>query len=630
MITTDRRFWPLFWTQFLGAANDNFFKNAMVILITYNSVELFGLGSASLVAAAGGIFILPYVLFSAIAGQLSDHYDKADVMKMTKITELIVMIMAAIGFFTANYTLLFVVLFLMGAQSAFFSPVKFGSLPEILKPSELTLGNAYIGGGTFVAILLGTIVGGVSASLENAIGVTSAGIVLVSVIGIWTSRNQQSLNDSHGDVKIDYTFFKPTYEILSTTWKEKNVMKAITGITWFWFFGAAILSILPALVKELFLGTEIVGTIFLATFTIGMGVGAYLCNRLSNKRVEVGMVPLATVMMSFGLLLMALVAGIYKAPQSELMAPALFFQQAEAVIALIGLFMITTFGGMFIIPQQAFMQKSARADYLARTIAANSIWNAIGMVLAAVLLMLLHAAHVSLPKILAIMAILNFSYAVVAYYFYREEMWRFVMQLACWIGYNIDVDGAENIPETGPVILASNHVSFVDWLFIMSVSPRPIRWVIDHFYYNRPGLKQFLDQGKLIPIATRRENSSLLENAFVRMQEALDDDRCLGIFPEGTLTRKGSMGRFQPGIKKIVDQTGAQVVPIVINGAWGSFFSHDGLGPLKGFSLFQKRKISLTILPPIEAENFCYKDLEGLMAKSYLCPLGESGDFDEQ
>ena len=219
MITTDRRFWPLFWTQFLGAANDNLFKNALVILITYKNVELMGLDAKTIVAMAGAIFILPYVTFSATAGQIADHYDKSSVVKATKFSELIIMIIAAAGFMTESYGLLLFTLFLMGAQSAFFSPVKFGSLPEILEREEITLGNAFIGAGTFVVILIGTILGGISAANENALSITSLGIILASIVGIITAFKQKKIGISHERVDIDYTFIKPTIDILKLSFK---------------------------------------------------------------------------------------------------------------------------------------------------------------------------------------------------------------------------------------------------------------------------------------------------------------------------------------------------------------------------------------------------------------------------
>lgn len=617
MITKDRRFWPLFWTQFLGAANDNFFKNALVMMITYNSVHLMGMNSAALVALAGGIFILPYVTFSATAGQIADHYDKAQVIRVTKITELVIMLIAAVGFFLSSYGLLLVVLFLMGAQSSFFSPVKFGMLPEILNEDELTLGNAYIGGGTFLAILIGTILGGLSASLPGANIITSIGVVVVAALGIWSAWYQRDLGDNHDGVKIDYTFVKPTFEIIKRSFQEKKTLKAIIGISWFWLFGAALLSILPALCKELFQGSETVGTMFMSTFTIGMGLGSIVCNKLSGKRVEVGMVPLAAVGMSLFLLDLFWVCTNWNYHTLELLSIPDFFKLDGSVRAIFDLTMVTIFGGMFIIPQQAYMQRNSDPEYLARTIAANNIWNSVGMVVAAVTLMVLHSFKISLPHIVGLIALANLLFAYVLYRFYTEEMWRFIAMGLTKLMYNLKVEGENIIPTKGPVIIASNHVTFVDWLFIMAISPRPLRWVIDHIYYNIPGLKILFKHAKLIPVATKKENPEILEKSFKTMFEALDNGEILGLFPEGFLTRDGKLRKFQPGIKKIVDQTQAEVIPIVISGAWGSFFSHEGPGVFKGLNIFRRRTITLKILPKMPADNFCFKDLEGQIAKNY-------------
>lgn len=614
MITTDRRFWPLFWTQFLGAANDNLFKNALVILITYKNVELMGLDAKTIVAMAGAIFILPYVTFSATAGQIADHYDKSSVVKATKFSELIIMIIAAAGFMTESYGLLLFTLFLMGAQSAFFSPVKFGSLPEILEREEITLGNAFIGAGTFVAILIGTILGGISAANENALSITSLGIILASIVGIITAFKQKKIGISHERVDIDYTFIKPTIDILKLSFKEKKVFHAIIGISWFWFFGACILSLLPEICKTIFMGDQLVGTLLLATFTVGMGTGAFFCNKLSGKRVEVGMVPFATLGMSLFLMDLFWTTSTWQSPYSELVGPSLFFAGPGSYRAIFDLFMVTTFGGMYIIPQQAYLQTRSKPSFLARMIAANNIWNSIFMVLAGVMLMALHAFHVSLPNILALLAIINLFMIPLMYFFYVKYMWRFIAFVASKVFYKLDYDGIENFPNEGPLIVAANHVSFVDWLFIMAVSPRPVHWIIDHVYYNKPILRTMFKHYGLIPIATSRENKKTLTNAFSAIYDNLNEHNCVGIFPEGYVTRDGSVRKFQPGIKKIVDDTQTRVVPIIINGAWGSYFSHAG-GLFKGANPFKRRRIHLTILPPIDHQDFCYKDLEGLIVE---------------
>ncbi|MEH0860857.1 MFS transporter [Halobacteriovorax sp. DPLXC-1] len=624
MLYKERKFWPLFWTMFLGAANDNVFKQALVLIITYKSVSLFGHSAEELVAFAGGAFILPYVIFSATSGQISDHYDKAKVIKVTKFTELAFMIIGAIGFITESYALLMLTLFLMGAQSSFFSPVKFSSLRAIFKDEELTTGTALIGGGTFVAILIGTIIGGIAAGAPDSTYVAAISILVFAVFGIFTARFQNKINEINDDVKIDYTFVKPTFRLILDSMKDKNSFRAIMGISWFWFLGSFVLSVMPAIIKNVFFGSEMVASIFMATFTIGMGLGSWICSKLSGKRIEVGMVPLAGLGMSLAVFDLYYISTQW--PMSvtgALMPPAEFFTQPLAIRAIIDLLLITIFGGNFYISQLTFMQHSAPMHRLARTIAGNNIWNAIFMVLASVLLMLLYRLEVTPLDCLLILGGLNLIYAAITYYFFHEEMWRFFFHMLTNVLYDIEVEGEENIPKDGKVVIAANHTSFVDWGVVMSLSPRPIRWVIDHRYYFIPGLKQFFMQGHLIPIATRKENPELLDKAYSKLDKTLQEERCVGFFPEGWITRDGKPRRYQPGIKKVVEQTNATVVPIVIKGLWGSFYSFSGKGVFKGirWNLLKRRKVRVIVLSPIGPDEFCYKDLEDKMVSEYVKPL---------
>lgn len=610
-IFKDRRFWPLFWTQFLGAMNDNFFKNAVVMLITYKSIEMMGLSSASLVAMAGGVFIFPFFLFSATAGQIADRYEKADIIRYTKISELIIMAIAGLGFYLDSYALLMVVLFFMGAQSAFFGPLKYGIIPNLLKEDEIVTGNAYIGGGTFLAILIGTIFGGLATTVEWANQVIGIGVIFVAFIGILTSKKVINVNNATPDIKVDYTFIKPTIDIMRLTKNNKNVFYAVLGISWFWFLGAAILSVLPALVKDVFSGDQTVGTVFLATFTVGMGLGSFICNKLSNKRVEVGMVPLAAVGMTIFLLDLFYVGHTWTMKSEVLVGVSEFLKIDNAFRAFMDLFIISIFGGMFIIPQFAFIQTRAGEHEVSRIIAGNNIWNTIFMVVAAVLIMVMNGAGISIPKILGIFALINLGFSFFLYFkAYTEETLRFIGQVLSYLFYDLEIEGKHNIPKNGGAIIACNHVSYVDWLLVMAVAPRPVRFVIDHIYYNKPGMSFWYDQARLIPIATRKESEETLNRAFDRIAANLESGQCLGIFPEGYLTKNGKMRSFQPGISRIVKKTPAPVIPMAIDGLWGSFFSHSNRGPLKGLPTFKRRKVKITIGAPIAPENLDLKDLE--------------------
>lgn len=611
-IFKDRRFWPLFWTQFLGAMNDNFFKNALVMLITYKSISLMGLSSASVVAMAGGVFIFPFFLFSATAGQIADRYEKATVIRYTKISEFLIMFVAALGFYFDSYQMLMFVLFCMGAQSAFFGPLKYGILPNLLKTEELVTGNAFVGGGTFLAILIGTIFGGLATTIEGASVVIGIGILLVSFIGILTSKKVINVNNADESIKVDYTFIKPTIDIIKLTAKNKKVFYSVLGISWFWFLGAAILSVLPGLVKDYFYGDQSVGTLFLATFTIGMGLGSFFCNKLSFKRVEVGMVPLAALFMGIFLFDMYLVGDSWQGASKELLSITGYLAEENSIRALIDLLLVSAFGGMFIIPQFAYIQHETPENEVSRIIAGNNIWNTIFMVVAAVLIMVMDSMGMTIPKILGIFAFVNIIFSFIIYYFvYSEEALRFLGWIIAKVLYKVEVKGRENMPQDGPYVIASNHVSFVDWILVMSVCPRPVRFVIDHTYYNAPMGPFWFDQARLIPIATRRESPEVLATAYEEMSKALEENHILGIFPEGYLTRNGKMRAFQPGLTKIIRRNPVPVIPLAIDGLWGSFFSHSGKGPLKGLpSIFKRRKVKLTIGEPMLPDQLDMKILE--------------------
>ncbi|WP_127717106.1 MFS transporter [Halobacteriovorax sp. HLS] len=613
LISKDKRFYPLFWTMYLGALNDNLFKNALVLLITYKSISLMGMNSGALVAMCGGIFILPFFLFSATAGQLADSKSKTTLIRITKITELIVMTLAAIGFYSNSFTLLLIVLFLMGTQSTFFGPLKYGIIPQLLKKDELVLGNAYIGGGTFLAILVGTILGGVVVSTDDPGLLSSLGVLSVSILGIISAFKVKNVEAVDSTVRPDYTFVRPTIEIIKLTMKERSIFHTCMGISWFWFIGAAILSLIPSLCKDVFNGNEAVGTLFLATFTIGMGIGSFLAERLSQKRPETGMVAIAAVLMSIFLADLAYSASQYSFIQSENHFSVLeFLRQDYSLRAIIDLLLVSVFGGTYIIPQFTYLQDFTPRAILSRVIAGNNIWNAIFMVSAAVMIMVLSSLSMSIAQIILIIAVLNFLFSFYLYYVNSDVTLRFLFWIMSKVIYKLEIEGRDNIPTDGAVVIACNHVSFIDWVLIMSASPRPVRFVIDYAYYYAKGMKFWFKQAHLIPIATRKQDPQILNEAFELIKQSLEEKAVVGIFPEGWITRDGKLRKFQPGIKKIVETTPTIVVPMVIKGLWGSFFSFEGKGVLKGFSL-RRRRVTLKILPPIAADKFNFKELEEII-----------------
>ncbi len=607
-----KRFGPLFFTQFLGALNDNFFKNALVILITYKSVSMFGLGAGALVAAAGGIFILPFFLFSATAGQLADHYDKSFMVRVTKITELIFMALAALGFMWESYELLFLVLFCMGAQSAFFGPLKYGILPEVLSARELVKGNSLVAAGTFVAILLGTILGGKSAAADGALAVISIGVVLLSFVGLVLGYLVPPTLKAQPELKINWNFFSSTAEIMKMSRADKNLFRTLMGVSWFWFLGAGVLSLLPVYVKDVLSGSEEVATLFLAIFTIGMGVGAFICQHISREKAEVGASPIAGLIMSFFLFDLWF-AGRAHVPALELHGLSSFLETPGSLRAMIDLFFMSTFGGLFIIPQMTSLQEEAPASEVARYIAANNIWNAIFMVGVSVFIMGLYAFDFSSASVFAILGGMNFIFSFILYSWRSEKTLRFIGQILSHTFYKVTVKGREHMPLKGPYIIVSNHVSFIDWLFLMAVAHAPVRFVIDHNYYYKRGLPFWLKQAKLIPIATRKESEERLGLAFNNISLALREGAVLGFFPEGFLTRDGKMRRFQPGLGRVLRDNPVPIIPLVMKGLWGSTFTHSGAGVFKKWNGFSRREVIIEILPAILPHEYDSKSLHEVM-----------------
>ncbi len=577
-LLAERRFWPLFWTQFLGAFNDNLFKNALVILVAYRSMTLLGIGSATIVVACAGIFIFPFFLFSATAGQLADHFPKWVLIRWVKVWEIAVMILAGIGFATDSLALLLTVLFLMGMQSTFFGPAKYAILPELLDDDTLVGGNALVAMATFLAILLGTITGGlVVAGGDRWVSRLGLMVVVVAALGYVTSLFIKKLPAADPDLSVSLDPVKPTFEILRLTRRVRSVFLSVLAISWFWFLGASFLSLLPNFSKDVLGGGETVVTLCLATFCVGIGTGSLLCERLSRRHLELGLVPLGSIGISLFALDLALSGWRFAAPpDGTLMTAARFLRETGGAHVLFDLFMIAVFSGFYTVPLMTFIQqRSARAER-SRVIAGNNILNALLMVLSSVMLVGLIAAEVSIPGIFLVLALLNVAVAVYIYTVIPEFLLRFAAWCLANVLYRVRVVGPERIPSHGAAVLAVNHVSFIDWLLVASASPRPVRIVMDAEYARLPFVRFLLRDAKVIPIAPASRDPELLEKAWDRIAAELDAGEVVCIFPEGGISPDGRLAPFRHGIERVVGRTPVPVVPLALVGLWGSFFSRKG------------------------------------------------------
>lgn len=571
-----RRFAPYFLTQLLGAFNDNVYKNALIALIAFNVVTADTADDGMLVNLAAGLFILPFFLFSALSGQIADKYEKATLIRRVKMAEIAIMLCGVTALLLQSLPLLLAVLFLMGTQSAFFGPVKYGILPQHLRESELTAGNGLVELGTFLAILAGTIVGTQLMSSTHGISSVSVVLLLVAVAGYLASRRIPHAPASAPDLQIRFNPLTETTRLIKNTAGQRVIFQSILAISWFWLLGASYLAQFPVYARDVLGGSVDVFTALLATFSIGIALGSVLCERLSHGRVEIGLVPFGAMGLTvFGL---DLVFATPDAPPGVQLAMMQFLQAGGSWRILLDVFLIGLFGGFYIVPLYALIQKTSAPETLSRAIACNNILNALFMVLSAVFALLMLAAGASIAQLFLALSIMN---ALVALYIFRqvpEFFMRFLIWLLIHTLYRVRKQGMENIPDSGALIVVANHVSFVDALILGGCIRRPVRFVMYYKIYKLPVMNFIFRTARAIPIAGRREDPELYEAAFAQMNEALENGEVLCIFPEGQITHDGEMNEFRPGVLRVLEQSPVPVVPVALQGLWGSLFSRKG-GP---------------------------------------------------
>jgi 1-acyl-sn-glycerol-3-phosphate acyltransferase len=595
-----RRFAPFFWTQFLGALNDNLFKNALVILFAFG-VAATAMSADTLVNLAGGVFILPFFLFSATSGQIAARLEKTRIIRAVKLLEIGIMCLGAVGFLQRSVTVLLGALFLMGVHSTIFGPVKYSILPQHLAESELVGGNALVELGTFLAILLGTILGGVLMALPDAgPAVTSASVITIAVAGWLVSFGIPLAPADDPGLAIRWDPVRETWRMIGIAREIRAVFLAILGISWFWFFGAAALAQFPGLGREVLGGDEHVVTVLLTVFSLGVGLGCILCERLSGGVIELGLVPLGSI----GLTLFATdlafathaAAGAGIGVRDLLVGPR--YWRVALDLALLG-----AAGGIFIVPLLAFVQHRTAPSRRSIVIAANNVVNAAFMVLAAVLGAGLRAQGVGIPVLFGGLAAVNVVVAVWIYRLLPEFVVRFLVWLLVHTVYRLRPRGLEHIPAAGAAVIVSNHVSFVDALILAAASRRPLRFVMDHTIFRLPLLHFVFRTARAIPIAPRREDPVLLERAFAEVGSALDEGDLVCLFPEGGITTTGEMNPFRPGIERILARNPVPVVPVALRGLWGSFFSRkDGPAMSRPFRRVWSR-IEVVVGPALAPEE---------------------------
>jgi 1-acyl-sn-glycerol-3-phosphate acyltransferase len=599
-----RRFAPFFWTQFLGAANDNVFKFAFTLMITYQ-LQLDWLPAKMAGLVIGALFILPYVLFSATSGQLADKYDKGRLMQLAKSLEIAIMFVAAWGFYTANVPALLFCVFLMGLHSTLFGPVKYAYLPQQLNERELTGGNGMVEMGTFVAILLGQLLGGILVDTPVVGPQHVAGACLVlAAFGRATAQFIPASPSTDPGLVINWNPFTETWRNLKLAHEGLAVFRSLLGISWMWFFGAVFLSNFPAFAKEVLHGSPQVASLLLAVFSIGIGIGSLMCEMLSKRHVEIGLVPLGALGMSvFAIDLYFASTGL---PASTPYSVSAFLAQPAHWRVLADLTLLALFAGLYSVPMYALIQLRAQPSHRARIIAANNILNAVFMIGSSVIAGAMLSAGLSIPQIFLAVGLANAVVAAYIFLIVPEYLLRFVAFVLTRLIYRFRIVHDERLPTTGAAVLVCNHVSFVDAVLLMAASPRPIRFIMDHQIFKLPVLGWMFRLAKAIPIAPQKTDPATYEAAFAAARAVLADGEMVCIFPEGGITRDGALQAFKGGVMKLVEgQPELPVIPMALGNLWGSFFSRveGGQAMVKPLRRGVWSRISLTVGEPLPAAN---------------------------
>jgi len=568
-----RRFLPYFAVQALGAFNDNVYRQAIIGLLGYLAVST---EEKTLYAnLAPAIFILPYFLFSAIAGQVAEKLEKSRLIRITTAMEIAIMSLAAIGFLTQNMIVLLVALFCTGLQSTLFGPVKYSILPSVLKPEELTGGNGLVEMGTSISILCGMILGGLIFALAGSQGpwVAAVAIIVLAVIGNLVSRLIPRVEAGAPDLKIRWNPLPESLAIWRLARRQVAVRNAVLGVSWFWFIGTVLTAQLPAYAEVNLGGAQELYILALALFSIGVGVGSLLCEKLSGRTVEIGLVPLG----AFGV--SAFMLDLYFArPGAALIAGVAvrdFIGLAGSARIMIDLTGIGLFTGFFVVPLFALIQSRTPKAELSRVIAGMNIQNSLFIVAAAGIgIALQRVLGWTIPQVFLALAIANVAVAIWIFTLVPEFLMRFLSWLLVRTLYRLQLHGIEqHVPDEGPALLVCNHVSYMDALILAATIPRPVRFVMYYRIFDIPVMRWIFRTAKAIPIAGAREDPALMQRAFDAIDAALADGELVCIFPEGALTKDGAIAPFKSGVEKILERRPVPVVPMALRGMWASMWS---------------------------------------------------------
>lgn len=594
----DKRFLPLFIVQFCGCFNDNILKNALIILITYKLVGLTLYSTATMLLAANAVLILPFIVFSGVAGQLADKYERSTLVKVIKLSEIFIVSFATYGFYESNIAILYASIALMGTHSTFFGPLKYSILPDHLEKEELLGANGFVEAGTFISILIGTILGGFYNSIAEIVIVL---MILTAVVGFIASFFVPRSNNENPSIEINKNILMESFNIVKYSYSKKHVFLSLLGISWFWFIGAAILSQIPLLTRDVFAADESVANLFLAVFSIGVGLGSFWCNKLFEDEITTKYLFMAAIGISIcgiDLFFASRISTVHH-ELDQLRNIYTFLSKLHNWRILLDLFLLSAISGLYAVPLFAVMQYFSSPIYRSRVIAANNVLNALFMVASALFLQVMFFLGCSVPTVILLVSLLNIAVAVYIFNLLPEakiipdpivrSLCRFLFDKF----YRVEVRGLENLEKAGKrVVVVANHISFLDPALLSVYLPRKLVFAINTQMSEVFWVKPFLSIVKAFPVDP---NNAMAAKSLIA---TVKKNQVVAIFPEGRISTTGALMKIYEGPGMIADKSDANILPIRIDGPQFTHFSR--LKNLPQVKLFTK--VTITILPPVKLD----------------------------
>lgn len=612
----DRRFLPIFLVQLCGCLNDSIIKNALIILITFKLSSDLVSSSYMLVMLANVLFILPFVLFASVAGQVADKYERSYVVRVVKFVEIWIVAASIYGFYNNNLYVLFSCLFLLGVHSTFFGPIKYSVLPDQLNKNELLAANGYVEAGTFLTILLGTMIGGFyNFSTDIVIFIS----ICITTIGFISSFFMPKSNNYNKNLEIDLNLARSTFKIVKHASSKSQLYLSILGISWFWFIGTVIIAQIPSLTKDILKAGEGVSNLFLATFSIGVGVGSFWCSRIFSNNITTKYVFISSLGISlFGidLFIATKIAQINYEPQ-QLKSVIEFLSRSHYWRILIDLFFLAAIGGIYVVPLYALMQFYSSPAHRSRIIAANNLINSFFMAGSTVVISFLFYLNFSIPGIILLVSIMNLIVAIYSYQLIPHSeigsyrFWQKIFSVVFSLMYKVKVRNIDNFHKAGDrAVIVANHLSYLDPALIAAYLPENIKFAINLHVAQKWWVRPFLKLVKTYPVDP---NSPMAIKSLI---QEVKQDKKIAIFPEGRTSTTGSLMKIYEGPGLIADKADAVVLPIRVEGPEFTLFSKIR-NVLKGRFIF-RRNITLTILPPVKLSEGLSKDIDAKKRRQHV------------